>query len=69
MVSELLAEEGYVVLEAEDGAQALEVAERHEGPIHLLVSDVTMPRMGGRELAERQGRTPRLAAYGLRFAT
>jgi two-component system cell cycle sensor histidine kinase/response regulator CckA len=32
---------------------ALEVARRHTGPIHLLLTDATMPRMGGRELAER----------------
>jgi CheY-like chemotaxis protein len=53
MVSELLADEGYEVLQAEEGRQALEVASRHDGPIHLLVSDLVMPRMGGRELAER----------------
>lgn len=53
MVSELLADEGYEVLQAEEGQQALDVAARHEGPIHLLVSDLVMPRMGGRELAER----------------
>jgi two-component system, cell cycle sensor histidine kinase and response regulator CckA len=50
---ELLALNGYVVLEAADGVEALEVAGRHAGPIHLLLSDVVMPRMGGRELAGR----------------
>jgi nitrogen-specific signal transduction histidine kinase len=55
-----LARAGYRVLEASDGEEALEVSRRHPGPIDLVVSDVVMPRMGGRALvacllAERPG--------------
>ena len=41
------------MLDAEDGEQALQILRQHPGPIHLLLTDVVMPRMGGRELAER----------------
>lgn len=44
---------GYTVLEANEGTQALEVASKQTQPIHLLVTDVVMPRMSGREVAEK----------------
>jgi PAS domain S-box-containing protein len=52
MTRELLEERGYTVLEAEDGKQALEVAERYEGSIALLLTDVVLPKMGGPSLAK-----------------
>jgi PAS domain S-box-containing protein len=53
LTARILRREDYTVLEAGDGVDALEVAARHEGPIDLLITDVVMPRMGGREAAER----------------
>jgi CheY-like chemotaxis protein len=50
---DILREKGYTVLEACHGREALQVAANHAGPIHLLVSDVVMPELGGRQLAER----------------
>ena len=44
---------GYEVLACCDGEQALEECSRRVGPIHLLFTDVVMPKMNGRELAER----------------
>jgi len=43
---------GYRVLEARTGVEALEVARAHGGPIHLLLTDVVMPKMGGKQLAQ-----------------
>jgi len=43
------------VLEARDGVDAMSVAGRHLEDIHLMVTDVVMPHMSGRELAERLG--------------
>jgi two-component system cell cycle sensor histidine kinase/response regulator CckA len=44
---------GYAVLEAAEGQEALTVCNHHQGPIHLLLTDVIMPRMSGPELARR----------------
>jgi CheY-like chemotaxis protein len=52
-VCTLLTRHGYQVLEAQNGRHALDVAEAHEGKIHLLLSDVMMPTLNGPGLAEQ----------------
>jgi CheY-like chemotaxis protein len=54
----ILAREGYTVLEAEDGPRALDTWDAHPGAIDLLLTDVVMPGMSGKELAERLGIEP-----------
>ncbi len=49
----ILVRQGYEVLEAAGPAQALEVGKRHAGEIQLLLTDIVMPQMNGRELARR----------------
>jgi len=53
VIRKMLLANGYAVLDARHGRDALQVAARHRGTIDLLVTDVVMPEMGGRELAER----------------
>jgi CheY-like chemotaxis protein len=50
---QILEARGYQVLEAADGAQAMDISQRHHGPIHLMVTDILMSGMDGVELAER----------------
>jgi hypothetical protein len=52
-IGQLLKKRGYRVLEAMDGLEALAVAARHPGPIHLLLTDLRMPRLDGHELHRR----------------
>lgn len=49
----LLEARGYSVLAAPDGHQALHMADSHGGPLHLLLTDVVMPGLSGRDVAER----------------
>ena len=53
LAQEILLGYGYRVLVAENGEDALRVSKEHEGPIHLLLTDVVMPKMGGKKLAHR----------------
>jgi two-component system, cell cycle sensor histidine kinase and response regulator CckA len=53
LAGQVLRSHGYTVLEAADGLEALEVAERHPGPIHLLLTDWCMPRLDGEGLIRR----------------
>lgn len=53
LTRELLARAGYVVLEARDGFEAVKLSQSYEGEIHLLMTDVVMPKMRGPEVAKR----------------
>jgi diguanylate cyclase (GGDEF)-like protein len=53
LAGEVLRSHGYNVLQAADGIEALELAAQHPGPIHLLLTDLSMPRLDGRELHRR----------------
>jgi PAS domain S-box-containing protein len=53
LMRQVLQKHGYNVLEAPDGSAALLVCERHEGKIDLLLTDVVLEEMSGREIAER----------------
>jgi len=63
LVSRMLRGFGYHVLEAANGGEALAVSSSHAEPIHLLITDVVMPEMSGRELgAELMRRRPEMRA-------
>ena len=53
VVAMALRDAGYTVLEARSGASALAYADEHREPIHLVITDLVMPGMNGRELVER----------------
>jgi len=53
LARDILEAKGYTVLWARDGAEALRICEQHSGPIHLMLTDVVMPEMTGRQLADR----------------
>jgi len=53
LARDVLKAQGYTVLEAEDGRKALRIAEQYAGSIHLLLTDVVMPEMNGRDLVEK----------------
>jgi PAS domain S-box-containing protein len=53
LARQFLEKQGYKVIEAADGAVAMQIAVAHEATIHLLLTDVIMPGMNGRELAQR----------------
>jgi two-component system, cell cycle sensor histidine kinase and response regulator CckA len=53
LVYQVLKRSGYNVLEAQHGAEALRIVLQHPDPIHLLLTDLVMPLMGGRDLAKR----------------
>ena len=63
IVRECLEDAGYTVLDAGSGARALEASASHSGPLHLVITDVVMPGMGGREVVERlQAARPQVRA-------
>lgn len=53
VIRDLLEEGGYTVIDGITPEASLAVAQEHAGPIHLLLTDLVMPRIGGREVAER----------------
>jgi CheY-like chemotaxis protein len=53
LVREMLSRNGYTVLEAASGADALRICARRESPVDLVITDVVMPGMSGSELADR----------------
>ncbi len=56
LTCEFLENAGYTILRARSGAEALQLSQQHEGPIHLLLTDVVLPGMNGHDLAGRLAR-------------
>ena len=52
LIHDFLAQLGYTVLQAANGSDAMYMAQNHKAPIHLLLTDIVMPGMSGRELAQ-----------------
>lgn len=57
LLREALEANGYSVLEARDGAEALQIARAHAGPIQIMVTDVIMPGMTGPKIVEHVAQT------------
>ena len=53
LLNSMLKADGYSVLEAKDGEQALELAATHQSPINLVLTDLQLPKVGGRKLVEK----------------
>src|SRR5580765_4837734 len=53
LTRQFLENQGYTVVEAADGAAAVQICVAHQGTVHLMLTDVIMPGMNGRELAQR----------------
>ena len=53
MMCEVLGQNGYKILVAKDGNEALEICHRHSDSIDLVISDVIMPQMSGTQLSEK----------------
>jgi len=65
MLREVLDTNGYTVLVARDGAEAVTIAEAHIGTIHIMVTDVIMPRLTGPKLVDLSPWAGRACASGL----
>ena len=62
VVSEYLRRQGYSIVEAGNGPEALNAVDQHAGPLDLLLTDVIMPKMGGPELAAKIASRKEMAA-------
>ncbi len=53
LTSEILKRQGYSLLVASDGQEALDLLQKHDGTLHLLLTDVIMPEMNGIQLSKK----------------